>query len=63
MPKNLVDQAVAEIEKWLKASGMNESRLGNLACANPRAVERIRDGRGNVATLKALLDYVAKHPM
>ncbi len=51
-----------EIEKWLKHTGMTESRLGLLAAANPRAVERIRDGTAQVATLQAVLKYIHNNP-
>lgn len=59
---NLVAQAVDKIDKWLKHTGMAESRLGLLACANARAVERVRNGSGSVATLQAILDYIDAHP-
>jgi hypothetical protein len=57
-----MDIGLKKIDDWLKASGMPESRLGLLACANARAVERVRAGTGSVDTLRALLDYVAKNP-
>lgn len=44
-------------------SGMPESRLGLLACANARAVERVRNGSGSVDTLRSLLDYIGRHPI
>ena len=59
---NEVDMAVSKIEDWLKETGMTPSRLGLLACANARAVDRVRSGRGSVETLRALLDYVEKNP-
>jgi hypothetical protein len=59
---NLVAMALDKIEKWLKASGMSESRLGLLSCANARAVERVRNGSGSVATLQAILEYIEAHP-
>lgn len=52
------DRDVAEIESWLKKTGMAESRLGLLACANPRAVDRIRDGSARITTLRAVLSYI-----
>lgn len=57
-----VAQALDRIDKWLKQSGMTESRLGLLSCANARAVERVRSGSGSVATLQAILDYIDQHP-
>lgn len=59
---NLVAQALDKIDRWLKQTGMAESRLGLLACANARAVERVRAGTGSVATLQAIIDYIDKHP-
>jgi hypothetical protein len=60
--ENRVDEAIIEIDEWLKRTGMKESRLGLLACANARAVERVRAGSGSVESLRALLDYIAKNP-
>jgi hypothetical protein len=60
--ENRVDEAIIEIDEWLKLTGMKESRLGLLACANARAVERVRAGSGSVESLRALLDYIAKNP-
>jgi hypothetical protein len=59
---DLVAQALDKIDKWLKQTGMAESRLGLLACANARAVKRVRDGSGTVATLQAILAYIEAHP-
>lgn len=61
MEKNLVDVGIDKIDKWLKSSGISESRLGLLACANARAVERVRNGTASVETLRALLDYVERN--
>ena len=47
-----------EIDKWLKATGTKESRLGLLAAANPRAISRIRNGTALVSTLDAILTYI-----
>jgi len=60
--QNLVAVALDKIDKWLKTSGIPESRLGLLACANARAVERVRNGSGSVATLQAILEYIEKNP-
>lgn len=62
METNLVDEALRRLETWLKASKMSESRLGQLACANARAVERVRAGTGSVASLRALLAYIDQNP-
>lgn len=59
---NLVAMALDKIDRWLKVTGMTESRLGLLACANARAVERVRNGSGSVATLRAILEYIEDHP-
>ncbi len=62
METNPVDDAVKEIEDFLARTGMKESRLGLLACANPRAVERVRDGSARVETLRALVEFVRREP-
>lgn len=59
---NLVAQALDKIDKWLKQSGMKESRLGLLACANARAVQRVRDKSASIETLEHLLAYIEKNP-
>ena len=53
-----IKEAVATIDKWLKASGMVESRLGMLSAANPHAISRIRAGTARIETLRAVLDYI-----
>jgi hypothetical protein len=62
MDENPVDREIAKIEAWLKASGMKESRLGLLACANARAVERVRNGSGSVESLRSIIDYITRNP-
>jgi len=59
--ENPVDEAIKEIDAFLKVSKMKEYRLGLLACANPRAVERVRSGKASVETLRAIIDYVREH--
>ena len=59
---NLVTVAIDRIDKWLKATNMPVSRLGLLACANARAVERVKAGTGSVDTLRAILEYIDAHP-
>lgn len=62
MEKNLVDVGIERIERWLDATGTTESRLGLLACANARAVQRVRSGTASVETLRALLEHIEKNP-
>ena len=50
--------ALEEIEQWLRRTGTKDSRLGMLSAANPKAIERIRDGTAQVATLNAVLAYI-----
>lgn len=60
--ENAVDREIKKIEDWLAKSGVPESRLGLMACANQRAVERVRNGKASVQTLRALVDYISKNP-
>ena len=57
-----IETAIAQIDKWLKATGMAESRLGMLSCANPYAVNRIRSGTARIETLQAVLTYIKANP-
>ena len=59
---NLVAVAIEQIDKWLKATGMAESRLGMLACANTRAIKRVREKTASLETLEAILEYIKNHP-
>lgn len=61
--ENAVDREINRIDAYLKATGMKESRLGQLACANSRAVERVRNGSGSVESLRQLIDYINLHPL
>lgn len=61
--KTIVDEAVERIDKWLKQSGVKESRLGLLACANPRAVQRVRDKTATLQTLEAIMLYIERNPL
>jgi len=61
--RNPVDEHIDQIDAYLKATGMPESRLGLLACANQRAVQRIREGTARVESLRAVLDYIQQHPL
>jgi len=53
---------IAKIDRWLKAVKMAESRLGLLACANPKAVARVRSGVARLATLRQVMEYIAANP-
>jgi hypothetical protein len=55
------DKDLAEIERWLRRTDTKESRLGLLATANARAIERIRDGTARVETLRAVLQFIRTH--
>lgn len=57
-----MEQAVQKIDAWLKATDTKDYRLGLLACANPRAVERIRRGTATVQALRDVLDYIDRNP-
>lgn len=57
-----VSRALKQIDDWLAESGMTPSRLGLLACANARAVDRVKAGSGSVASLEAILAYIEAHP-
>lgn len=59
---SLVAVAIEKIDRWLKATGMAESRLGMLACANTRAIKRVRDKTASLETLEAVLAYIQDHP-
>ena len=52
---------IAEIERWLKRSRISENRLGLLAAANPRAIERIRDETARISTLRAVIRYIRRN--
>ena len=58
-----IKETVAAIDKWLKALGMAESRLGMLSAANPHAIARIRAGTARIETLRAVLDYIKTNPV
>lgn len=58
--RNLVDDALQKIDAWLEKTGTPEYRLGLMACANPRAVERVRAGTARVDSLRQILDYISK---
>lgn len=60
--ENPVDIAVDKIDGWLKATNTPEYRLGLMACANARAVQRVREGTATVSTLKAILAYIEANP-
>ena len=60
--ENLVATALDKIDRWLKATGTKDYKLGSLACANVRAVPRIRDKSASIETLEAVLRYIDDHP-
>lgn len=60
--ESIVDREIKKIEAWLAKTGMAESRLGMLACANQRAVERVRNKTATLETFQALIDYISKNP-
>lgn len=57
------DQDVEKIDAWLKATGTAESRLGLLAAANSRAIERIRGGTATMKTFRAVMAYIEANPV
>lgn len=57
-----MSRALKKIDDYLKATGMLPSRLGLLACANARAVERVKAGTGSVQSLEAILNYIEANP-
>lgn len=60
--RDLVATAIDKIDKWQKATGTKDYKLGLLACANVRAVPRIRDKSASIETLEAVLAYIEDHP-
>ena len=50
------------IDEWLRKTGMPEWKLGTLAAANAKAVERIRNGTARVETLNDVLNYMRRNP-
>ena len=63
MDENPVDREIKRIDAWLAKSGVAESTLGLLACANARAVERVRAGSGSVQSLRRLIKYISENPV
>ena len=57
-----MEKEIAQIDTWLAATGMLESRLGALACANVRVVERIRNGSASMRSLYFVLTYIKQNP-
>ena len=54
--------ALKSLDLWLRATQMAPSTLGQLSCANTRAVERVLAGTASMATLSAVLLYIEKNP-
>jgi hypothetical protein len=61
--ESIVDREIKKIDAWLSKADMPESRLGMLACANQRAVDRIRKKKASLETFQAVLDYIKKNPV
>ncbi len=57
-----MEKELATIDAWLEATGTAQSRLGLLACANPRAIERIRSGTASVRNLYLVLEHIKRNP-
>jgi len=62
MGTTFMDHDVQKIDAWLEATGTKEYRLGMMACANPKAVERIKSGSATVDTLRQVLQYIQENP-
>ena len=60
--ESFVTSQIRRIDAFLARTGMKESRLGLLATANARAIERIRDGTASVKTLDDVLNYIDAQP-
>ena len=60
--ESIVDKEIKRIDDWLAKTGMNESRLGLLACANAKAVARARNKTATLETFEALIDYIGRNP-
>ncbi len=60
--ESIVDREIKKIDAWLKKADIPESRLGMLACANQRAIERIREKKASIQTFQAVLEYIKRHP-
>jgi hypothetical protein len=58
----IIDKAITQIDRWLSASGISEGRLGLLSSANAGAVQRIRNGTAQIATLQSVLRYIEQNP-
>ena len=59
---DLIDSRMLKIEQFLKRTAMTESRLGQLACANPRAITGIRSESATIKTFNAVVAYVEANP-
>lgn len=62
MQENPVDEGIKEIEEWLAKTGMKESRLGNLACANARAIPNIRTKGATLKNFERVIAYIRANP-
>lgn len=60
---NPVEECKAEVEAYLKASGLSATRLGADALGDPRFVHQLRDGREpRFSTLEKLRGWMAENP-
>jgi ABC-type phosphate/phosphonate transport system substrate-binding protein len=57
-----IDNAIKKIDRWLSQTKTSESRLGLLSAANAGAIQRIRNGTAQIATLQAVLRYIEANP-
>lgn len=60
--ESVVDREIKKIDAWLEKADIPESRLGMLACANQRAIERIRNKKASIETFEAVMEYIRKNP-
>jgi hypothetical protein len=58
----IIDKAITQIDRWLSASEISEGRLGLLSSANAGAIQRIRNGTAQIATLQSVLRYIEQNP-
>lgn len=63
MEENPVNREIKRIDAWLAKSGVSESTLGLFACANARAVSRVRSGTGSVKSLRRIIKYITDNPV
>lgn len=62
MKESPVAAGIREIDDWLEKTGMRESRLGMLACANARVIPNIRKGGATLANFDKVIAYIRANP-